>query len=56
MTVASKEIDYPRGITEQASVITPQNVSVKPQILAVYNDYLQSSFDCSRNRSQRVLL
>jgi hypothetical protein len=31
---------YRCAITGQSSVITPQNVNVKLQILAGYNDYL----------------
>jgi hypothetical protein len=56
LTVDSKDSTYPGAITEQASATTPQNVSVKPQILAVYNGYLESNFSYSQNKSQRMLL
>jgi len=39
------------AITEQASVITPQNVSVKPQIQAEHDCYLESTFGCWRTES-----
>lgn len=38
LTVDSKESAYLQVITEQASVITPQNVSGKPQIPVVYSN------------------